>query len=1104
MNSLSTTVGGEVINEDDINISSSSTRQRTKKPPLMLRGSTTGGAAGHHRSVVRRNQMKSIVDTKNNNDASPRGVRSNMPRASLNRHRSAPVLDNTTSSNFGSSRIMRRNRGLSISERSNAEESVDDVNSRLRSSLLQSMSNLSSRSTATPPFDNRNNCTSSTVAAVEDNEDDEVAIDEQFEEVYKSTSDEDTKNNNNIANNTPRVVTPRSSPHNINSNKQTILSQLNTISKLEPYNSSPYFQKIFTNGKLKVQNYYHNRQDDNTEDLNNIEHALRKCFDINEDMISVIANSTVTSSDEVQKKERIMMDEYLSDKLFDGDSQDSPEQDTPKKKLKPWETPTTSTTPRSLGRGGISTTPRRLERSSGRYQSQFTTPTDLSGYRNNNKMSTASYAPLQDTPKHALTLPLPPTPRTPGKHHTPTTRSPEDNEHVAIVVPNDKKLYLPSPSESSSSSTPSPASTTTKDTNHKNKVTTKYLVDTSLKSIPHNRQQQSRVRIQEYLNKVDDRIKSVKSAATVGGGGGTTTITSRRPDIINKRVQSSSVVMDRRRLTDEAEHHVPPRPWDSFDNMSPAMKRGMRKQLFLPSLMSPDNGATVVEQQDVNDTGIDRRSKFSVFRANAAVKEQQEEEMKLNSEKVIEEVLASDLPLDEAADIANQRNVQLIMPPYVALQQTGLSTMTTFNTPVAAHTTDTTVSEQQIKEYEHSVGLFSIQDYKQLLKEKTVEIANLEHRYKAHIEASEKNMATKDADLSQFRVAMKEAEHAVKTLEETIQKLEQASKDKDELIAMLQARVKELEAELEQSTATMLEKEIEHQESVKTLNESIAQTCGEVKDKDAAIAKLETKTAELEATLDKTKEQRTVFQTELANAQKNLVEKDERLKTTQDELASTKDLLQGQMALYKNEISSSLENTTQLMSKMSKEKDSLIHSLNVKIEMLEQSLTESNYDKDMSAVKHEENEKELNEKIHNLAMALTDKDKIIAELQKETHDVKVKSSAQAKKLTSLKKKKSQERRGRRRSERERYRHGRSSSRSRYHRRSRSRSEKKKHRHHHRRSLPQPEYEPPTDSSPTRYGSYAESRDDDDRSRLHHLAFVTNSQDSIFDFQSGGD
>ena len=1096
MNSLSTTVGGEVINEDDINTSSSSSRQRTKKPPLMLRGSTTGGSAGHHHRVVRRNQMKSIVDTKNNDNikttSSPRvGARSNLPRASLNRHRSAPVSNNTTSSNFSSSsRIMRRNRGLSISERSTTEESVDDVNSRLRSSLLQSMSNLSSRSTATPPFDNRNNYTSFT-AAVEDNDDDEAAIDEQFDEVYKSTSDEDT-NNNNFAN-TPRVVTPRaSSPPHINSNKQTILTQLNKISKLEPYNSSPYFQKIFTNGKLKVQNYYSTRQENNnTEDLNDIEHALRKCFDINEDMISVIANSTVTSCDEVQK-ERIMMDEYLSDKLFDGDSQDSPEQDTQKEKLKPWETPTN--TPRSLGRGGLSTTPRRLDRSSGRYQSQFSTPTDLSGYRNKKKMSAASYAPLQDTPKHALTLPLPPTPRTPGKHHTPTTSS-EDNEHVVtIVVPNDKKLYLPSPSESSSSSTPSPASTAN-DGAHK-KVTTKYLVDTSLKSIPRDRQQQSRVRIQEYLNKVDDRIKSVKSTAAAVGGG---TI-SRRPDIINKRVQSSSVVMDRKRLTDleSQQHHV--RPWDSFDNMSPAMKRGMRKQLFLPSLMSPDNG-TVEQQTD----GIDRRSKFSVFRANAAVKEQ-EDEMKLNSEKVIEEVLASDLPLDEAADIANQRNVQLIMPPYVSLQQTGLSTMTTFNTPVgttAAHITDT-VSEQQIKEYEQSVGLFSLQDYKRLLKEKTIEIANLEHRYKAHVEASEKNMAMKDADLSQFRVAMKEAEHAVKALEETIQKLEQASKDKDELITMLQARVKELEAELEQSTAKMLEKEIEHQESVKTLNESIAQACGEVKDNESSIAELETKTADLEATLDKTKEQRTVFQTELANAQKNLVEKDERLKTTQDELASTKDLLQGQMALYKNEISSSLKNTTQLMARMSKEKDSLINSLNAKIEMLEQSLTESNYDKDMGVVKHEENEKELNEKIMNLAVALTDKDKIIAELQKETHDVKVKSSAQAKKLTSLKKKKSEERRGRRRSERDRYRHGRSSSRSRYHRRSRSRSEKKKHRHHHRRSLPQPEYESPTDSSPTRYGSYAESRDDDDRSRLHHLAYVTNSQDSIFDFQSGGD
>ena len=166
MNSLSTTVGGEVINEDDINISSNS-RQRTKKPPLMLRGSTTGG----HRTEVHRNQMKSI-DSKNDVSPRVRATRSNLPRASLNRHRSAPVSDNNASSNFSSSssRIMRRNRGLSISEKSNTEESVDDVNSRLRSSLLQSMSNLSSRSTATPPFDNRNNYTSSTAVVVVDND----------------------------------------------------------------------------------------------------------------------------------------------------------------------------------------------------------------------------------------------------------------------------------------------------------------------------------------------------------------------------------------------------------------------------------------------------------------------------------------------------------------------------------------------------------------------------------------------------------------------------------------------------------------------------------------------------------------------------------------------------------------------------------------------------------------------------------------------------------------------------------------------------------------------------------------------------------------------
>ena len=94
----------------------------------------------------------------------------------------------------------------------------------------------------------------------------------------------------------------------------------------------------------------------------------------------------------------------------------------------------------------------------------------------------------------------------------------------------------------------------------------------------------------------------------------------------------------------------------------------------------------------------------------------------------------------------------------------------------------------------------------------------------------------------------------------------------------------------------------------------------------------------------------------------------------------------------KETMASSLENTTKQMDGVVKEKDKLIYTLSAKIEMLESNLEdikEKKLEIDISAANKE---KELNEKILDLATTLTEKDEKMAELQKEVDDLKEKSS----------------------------------------------------------------------------------------------------------------
>jgi len=152
------------------------------------------------------------------------------------------------------------------------------------------------------------------------------------------------------------------------------------------------------------------------------------------------------------------------------------------------------------------------------------------------------------------------------------------------------------------------------------------------------------------------------------------------------------------------------------------------------------------------------------------------------------------------------------------------------------------------------------------------------------------------------------------------------------------------------------------------------------------VKALKGKTTELEAELRGTLAEVASSCEELNTARKIIASKDELLRVSEQELTSTRELLQGQMDLYKNDIASSLESTTRVMDLMSKEKDSLIDSLNAKIAILEESLAELDEEKERGEMRGVEKEKEMNDKIQTLALALTQKDTLIGEFRKEIED----------------------------------------------------------------------------------------------------------------------
>jgi hypothetical protein len=251
-------------------------------------------------------------------------------------------------------------------------------------------------------------------------------------------------------------------------------------------------------------------------------------------------------------------------------------------------------------------------------------------------------------------------------------------------------------------------------------------------------------------------------------------------------------------------------------------------------------------------------------------------------------------------------------------------------------------------------------------------------RMTLELEQNKTELSRQEAEIEAFKVAMSEAETAVKTLEESVRELNEAIAAKDELIV-------ELETEAKEGEVASSEKQMAQQEQVKELGSAVSQLNLLVKEMEAESKEADVRLAEA---LQKCSESEAALKQLQLTMAKN---EEEHAKLVQ-EMEKEKDELVEELEALKETMASSLENTTKQMDGVVKEKDKLIYTLSAKIEMLESTLEdvkEKKLEIDISAANKE---KELNEKILDLATTLTEKDEKMAELQKEVDDLKKKSS----------------------------------------------------------------------------------------------------------------
>ena len=266
---------------------------------------------------------------------------------------------------------------------------------------------------------------------------------------------------------------------------------------------------------------------------------------------------------------------------------------------------------------------------------------------------------------------------------------------------------------------------------------------------------------------------------------------------------------------------------------------------------------------------------------------------------------------------------------------------------------------------------------------KELELLEDKKRMTLELEKNRLDLNRQAEEILAFKDAIAEANMAVKTSEESMRELNKATASKDEMIARLESKVKE--GEVANAGSQMA-----NQEQVKELGSAVAQL-------NVLLKQKETESKEISAKLTEAVEKFNESEAKIKELRMTMTKLNEDHIVSVQKLESEKDDLAKELEESKETMTSSLDNTKKQMDGIITEKDKLIYSLSAKIEILEANMIDLKESKLQVDVSTASKEKELNEKIHELATSLIEKDEKMAEFEKEIEELKLSSKREKRK-----------------------------------------------------------------------------------------------------------
>ena len=493
---------------------------------------------------------------------------------------------------------------------------------------------------------------------------------------------------------------------------------------------------------------------------------------------------------------------------------------------KPWETPTDLSgytrreSPPTSGRTSYDRDNHRHEGLASTYNTPNSHPAqshDAAGHTPGVKTPLEPNAPAH-APYGGATLPLPPKITTPLKIPLSFPHTPETPGKIQPRTPNEFRAAASSfhPYHGYYGTATTPA-------DNVNPPLVQPEEDRMLfheEITPHvdNRKEQARMRVQRYLNEIDDRVRSIKHGGS-GNGRRARQAQQGRPELVARGV-SDSVAMARHRQQRQREHDVV-RPWDSFDvgmvsrhdeRVASVHDGGRQKEVggrkpmrvYLPTLESPGDGWEQREQRMQQHQQHQRQqhqqqgmfSNSPAHRANVTLVE----EARADAENLMKQ-----LPFDERTDAHQPRRddghlrtesrdavgqhhdhgskaTPVPPPPFngpsgsmatpnTMVQTPSFGAASAFTaTPSNGSTDEHTLpitTDELIRQAKKSVGLRSLREYKQLLQQKESEMDELEKLFQSEMDKNDQDLGDRDEEIRHFRAAMEEAERTVSALDAT-------------------------------------------------------------------------------------------------------------------------------------------------------------------------------------------------------------------------------------------------------------------------------------------------------------------------------------------------